>query len=299
MFFIDNFIKAINEFGKLIAQLAMRFTWKDILDIAIVALLIYGVIKLIKESRAGQLVKGLVFFFLMFAVSNIFDLGMLNKILWYFFQSAFIAILIVFQPEIRKALEQMGRSNVGKSIANVVSTKDKDASNILLRKSINSVVDAMVILQRLKMGAIVVFEKETKLGEILETGTLIDAMPSSKILANIFYNKSPLHDGAVIIRKGRVLSAGCILPLTRNDALSSSIGTRHRAALGMSEDSDSVVIVLSEETGQISIAVNGSLTRDYSKDTLREALNELLFDKNETKKVDWIKRSIFQRKKGV
>lgn len=207
--------------------------------------------------------------------------------------------MIVFQPEIRKALEQMGRNNVGKSLANVVGSKEKDASTILVRKSINSVVDAYVTLQGLKMGALVVFEKETRLGEILETGTFIDAQPSAQLIANIFFNKAPLHDGAMVVRKGKVLSAGCILPLTRSDELSPSAGTRHRAALGISEESDSVTVVLSEETGNISIANNGKITGGYTKDTLRKALNDLIFEKVEQEKTDWIKRSIFKRKRST
>ncbi len=280
-------------------QLAANFELKDIIDVLIVATLIYGIIKLIKETRAGQLVKGLVVFVVIFTLSSVLNLDMLNQILVYFFQSAFIAILIVFQPEIRKALEQVGRNAVGKSIANVVNSKEKDATEILVRKSINSVVDSFGTLQRLKMGALVVFERESKLGEIVETGTVIDSQPSTQMLTNLFFNKAPLHDGAVIIRRGRIQSAGCILPLTRNDSLSSTVGTRHRAALGISEESDSITVILSEETGNISIAVAGKLTRDYTKETLRETLNELMFPKLEAQKTDWLKRSVFQRRRSV
>lgn len=281
-----------------VVELARGFTFKDVLDVIIVTVLIYGVIKLVRETRAGQLVKGLLLFIVIFLVSNILTLNMLNTILTYFFQSAFIAVLIVFQPEIRKALEQMGRSNVGKSIVSVVGSKDRETSIILTRKAINAVVDAVGALQRLKMGALIVFERKTKLGEILETGTAIDAQPTAQLITNVFFNKAPLHDGAMIIRSGRVLCAGCILPLTRNDTLSDSLGTRHRAALGMSEESDALVLVISEETSQISIAVNGVLKRNYNRDTLREALDSYLLADDEAQSGSGSKRSLFQKKKG-
>ncbi len=275
------------------------FQVKDIVDIAIVAVLIYGIINLLRESRAGQLVKGLLFLIAILLVSMLLDLSMLNNILQYFFEYAFIAVLVVFQPEIRKALEQMGRSNVGKSLANAVGVKDKHEEQNVIRKAINAVVDSYGSLQKLKMGAIVVFERKTKLGDIAESGTAIDAEASSKMLSNIFFNKAPLHDGAVVIRNGRIHSAGCILPLTRNDTLSESVGTRHRAALGISEESDCVVVVLSEETGQISIATEGNLKRDYNKDTLREALSKYLIENMDENRAEKKIKSVFRRKKGI
>lgn len=273
---IASIMNSIAEFWTLMLEIARSFTFKDAVDIAIVTLLIYGCIKLVRETRAGQLVKGLILFIFIFLLSNILQLQMINTLLTYFFQFAFVAILIVFQPEIRKALEQMGRSNVGKSIANAVGTKENQELVRGTRKSINAVVNAVASLQQLKMGALIIFERKTKLGEIVDTGTLIDAEPSSQLIGNIFFNKAPLHDGAVIIRGARVLSAGCILPLTKNDKLSAALGTRHRAALGMSEESDAVVVVVSEETAQISVAVNGTLARNFNRDTLRDVLDNYM-----------------------
>ena len=175
---------------------------------------------------------------------------------------------------------------MGKTLVNAVGAKDNESEIKIVRKSINSVVDAVGILQQLKMGALIIFERKTKIGEVAETGTMIDATPSGQLISNIFYNKAPLHDGAMIIRGGRILAAGCVLPLTKNGSLSAALGTRHRAALGISEESDSVVVVVSEETAQISVAVNGTLARNFTRDTLREVLFGYLIpmeDKSEKK----------------
>lgn len=299
---MDAVASAVAGFWQFVLGLARSFTFKDAIDVAIVALLIYGIIKLVRETRAGQLVKGLILFVFIFIISNIWKLQMMSMILSSFFQFAVVAVFIVFQPEIRKALEQMGRSNVGKTLVNAVSSKDSEYSAKASRKAINSVVDAVTTLQLLKMGALIVFERKTKLGEIPETGTIIDAVPSGRLITNIFYNKAPLHDGAMVIRNGRVHCAGCILPLTKNDTLSAALGTRHRAALGVSEESDAVVVIVSEETSQISIAVNGTLARNFNRDTLRDVLGGYLLpseDKKADKKASIAdKLSIFKRKKN-
>ena len=157
-----------------------------------------------------------------------------------------------------------------------MGARDNEAENAETRKAISGVVEATAILQQLRMGALIVFERSTRLGEIIETGTLVDAGPAGQLIANIFFNKAPLHDGGMIIREGRICAAGCILPLTSSNAVSAELGTRHRAALGMSENSDAVVVVVSEETGQISIATGGRLTRNFSRVTLAEALEREL-----------------------
>ncbi len=286
MIIINSVGTAISNFWQLMLDSARGFTIEDAVDVIIVTLLIYGCIKLVRETRAGQLVKGLILFVLIFIIANTMHLRMINSILNYIFQFAVLAILIVFQPEIRKALEQMGRSNVGKTLVNAVGGRDRGSEIKSVRKAINSVVDAVGILQQLKMGALIIFERKTKLGEVAETGTVIDAGPSGQLISNIFFNKAPLHDGALIIRDGRLLAAGCILPLTKNNSISAALGTRHRAALGISEESDSVAVVVSEETAQISVAVNGTLARNFSRDTLREVLSGYLIpsdDKAEKK----------------
>ena len=263
----------------------MNFQFKDAVDIIIVAFLIYGVVKLVRETRAGQLVKGLFLLVVLFIISSYFNLVMVSRVLAYFFQFAFVAILIVFQPEIRKALEQVGRNNVGQSIAAVVTGRDRSYDRAQIRKAINAVVDGVGILQQLKMGALIVFERKTKLGDIIETGTQINCEPSGQIVGNIFFNKAPLHDGAMIIRDGMIHAAGCILPLTKNTSVSAELGTRHRAALGVSEESDAVVVVVSEETGQISVAVNGVLACRFTRDTLRDVLEGYLIPQEEASTV--------------
>lgn len=282
---LNKVFEAIASWWEWMVSIAMNFQFKDAVDIIIVAFLIYGVVKLVRETRAGQLVKGLFLLVVLFIISSYFNLVMVSRVLAYFFQFAFVAILIVFQPEIRKALEQVGRNNVGQSIAAVVTGRDRSYDRAQIRKAINAVVDGVGILQQLKMGALIVFERKTKLGDIIETGTQINCEPSGQIVGNIFFNKAPLHDGAMIIRDGMIHAAGCILPLTKNTSVSAELGTRHRAALGVSEKSDAVVVVVSEETGQISVAVNGVLARRFTRDTLRDVLEGYLIPQEEASTV--------------
>lgn len=282
---LNKVFEAIASWWEWMVSIAMNFQFKDAVDIIIVAFLIYGVVKLVRETRAGQLVKGLFLLVILFIISSYFNLVMVSRVLAYFFQFAFVAILIVFQPEIRKALEQVGRNNVGQSIAAVVTGRDRSYDRAQIRKAINAVVDGVGILQQLKMGALIVFERKTKLGDIIETGTQINCEPSGQIVGNIFFNKAPLHDGAMIIRDGMIHAAGCILPLTKNTSVSAELGTRHRAALGVSEESDAVVVVVSEETGQISVAVNGVLARRFTRDALRDVLEGYLIPQEEASTV--------------
>lgn len=282
---LNKVFEAIASWWEWMVSIAMNFQFKDAVDIIIVAFLIYGVVKLVRETRAGQLVKGLFLLVILFIISSYFNLVMVSRVLAYFFQFAFVAILIVFQPEIRKALEQVGRNNVGQSIAAVVTGRDRSYDRAQIRKAINAVVDGVGILQQLKMGALIIFERKTKLGDIIETGTQINCEPSGQIVGNIFFNKAPLHDGAMIIRDGMIHAAGCILPLTKNTSVSAELGTRHRAALGVSEESDAVVVVVSEETGQISVAVNGVLARRFTRDTLRDVLEGYLIPQEEASTV--------------
>lgn len=282
---LNKVFEAIASWWEWMVSIAMNIQFKDAVDIIIVAFLIYGVVKLVRETRAGQLVKGLFLLVILFIISSYFNLVMVSRVLAYFFQFAFVAILIVFQPEIRKALEQVGRNNVGQSIAAVVTGRDRSYDRAQIRKAINAVVDGVGILQQLKMGALIVFERKTKLGDIIETGTQINCEPSGQIVGNIFFNKAPLHDGAMIIRDGMIHAAGCILPLTKNTSVSAELGTRHRAALGVSEESDAVVVVVSEETGQISVAVNGVLARRFTRDTLRDVLEGYLIPQEEASTV--------------
>lgn len=267
---MGTFIDTVTRTGGTVLDLLRRFSFKDAIDVAIVTLLLYALIKLVRDTRAGQLVKGIILLVALYLLSFYGDLLLLNSILRAFLQSTVIMVVILFQPEIRKALEQVGHSKAVQSITSNLGGKSRDGAET--RAAIEGVVEATAILQQLRMGALIVFERQTKLGEIISTGTLVDAGPSGQLIANIFFNKAPLHDGGMIIRGGRVCAAGCILPLTASDSVSAELGTRHRAAIGMSENSDAVVVVVSEETGQISIAVGGKLTRNYNRVTLSETL---------------------------
>lgn len=277
---MDEIIATWNVFLQLVSQ----FRPSDGLDIILVSFIIYSVIKLIRETRAGQLVKGILTLFLVWGLSYLLKMYMMETILAYFFQYSLVVLMIVFQPEIRRALEQIGRSGIGK----------KDwlfgGSDETVRKTtqcINAVVDSAAQMSKQKTGALIVFERDTKLGDIIDTGTVLNAVPSLSLICNIFFNKAPLHDGAMIIRDGMVYAAGCILPLTKSNNIALELGTRHRAAIGMSENSDAVVVVVSEETGQISVAVNGLITRNYTRETLRSVLELHLLretgDQNEKK----------------
>ena len=272
---MGSVLEGITQTGEMILDLARQFALKDAVDVAIITLLLYSAIKLLRETRAGQLVKGIILLVVLFLISSWQDLLMLNAILRMFLQSGIVIVVILFQPEIRKALEQVGHSKVAQSLVSAVSVKETE-DKAQIRKAIEGVVDATQILQQMRMGALIVFERKTKLGEIVATGTVVEAAPSAQLIANIFFNKAPLHDGAMIIREGQVYAAGCILPLTSNENVSAELGTRHRAALGISENSDAVVVGVSEETAQISIALEGKLTRNYNRVTLREVLERTL-----------------------
>ena len=263
--------------------LMMTFKVTDVLDILIVSFIIYNLIKIMRETRAEQLVKGIIIILIAFAVSGIFNLKMLYSLFTSFFQFSVLAVLIVFQPELRSALEHIARSKIGKYWTGLTAASIEEEKLKQIRKCINSVVEVANSFQKSKTGALIVFERQTKLGEIIDTGTIIDAEPSVPMIGNIFFNKAPLHDGAMIIRDGKVHAAGCILPLTKNNNISTDLGTRHRAALGISENSDAVIVIVSEETGTISIAKNGIITRNFSRETLSMTLEEELIPKDTDK----------------
>lgn len=256
--------------------LMSSFRISDGVDILIVSLLIYGFIRLIRETRAEQLVRGILILFVAYALSEQFRLNMVSAFLNNFFQFSFLALLVVFQPELRRALEHLGRSNIGDywSLNYVIGDDATYAQK--LSYMIDTVVDAALIFREAKVGALIVFERKTKLGETIDTGTIIKAEPSVDLISNIFYNKAPLHDGAMIIKENLIYAGGCILPLTQNENLGNELGTRHRAAIGVSEISDAVALVVSEETGSISIAVNGKLKQDFDEKNLKSQLTDLL-----------------------
>lgn len=270
-------MKSIVAVWNLFISLISMFRLTDALDVILVSFIIYSAIKLVRETRAEQLVKGIIVLLLVWGASNLFRLYMMKTLLTYFFQFSVMALLVVFQPEIRRALEQIGRTGIGnKHWTFGLTPTDSEALLQQKKRGVNAVVDAAAVLQKQKTGALIVFEMKTKLGDIIDTGTIVEAIPSAPIICNIFFNKAPLHDGAMIIRDGMVYAAGCILPLTKSDKISIELGTRHRAGIGMSENSDAVIVIVSEETGQISIAVNGVLKRNYTRETLKSELQSLI-----------------------
>lgn len=240
----------------------------SLLDVVLVALVVFAIIRLIRDSRAEQLFKGILLLAIAFLFSDLFNLMALNYLLSLLFDNALILVVVIFQPEIRRALEQAGSSRFG-----FLRTFGSDNEQLVKRwkKAISATCTAVASLQEQRMGALIVFERETKLGDIANSGTVVDADPSSELIGNLFFKNTPLHDGAMILREGRVYAAGCILPLT-DLQIGSSMGTRHRAAVGMSENSDAIVVVVSEETGTISIAAAGTLRRNFTVDELKSEL---------------------------
>lgn len=246
----------------------------DLLDIIIVAFIIYKLVQIVRQTRAKQIIYGVLIIVAAWAVSSWLDMIALHSMLNIVIGQGVIALAVIFQPEIRSALELVSRTNIS-----LLGKKAKSADFTAIESSIEAVSRACQSFQNTKTGAIIVFEHKTRLGDIIKTGTVIDADTTTELLGNVFYPKTPLHDGAAIIRDGRLYAAGCILPLTQNNNLKKELGTRHRAAIGMSENSDAVVVVVSEETGIISVAMNGKLQRDFNVVTLRELLSrELLSD---------------------
>lgn len=274
----------------------------DFVDIAILSYLIYLLIKLVRETRAGQLVKGIVLLALGYLISSIVGLKSIKYIISTILNIGLIAIIILFQPELRRALEKVGRTKLGFNLFGFGESQDELTEK--WSDAIQSICDSCVELSATCTGALIVIERQTKLGEQIETGTILNALPSKEIFGNIFYPKTPLHDGAVIMRDGIILAAACFLPKPQKEELvNKKLGSRHRAAIGMSENSDAVVIVVSEETGQISVAMDGVLTRDYTHEKLKNLLIQELISKNQdsiilnTKKTASVDRILKRRKK--
>lgn len=245
--------------------------WMDIIDVIIVTYLLYKVIGLVRETRAQQVLKGIVILLVLTPLSEWLQLDALNYILVNVMQIGIIALIIVFQPELRRVLEKMGRFNVSS-----IFKAEQGTGNFDMDEAIDSIAIAAGNMSFSKTGALIVIEKETKLGEIAGTGTAIDAVISSQLMENIFFHNSPLHDGAVIVRRNRVVAAGCYLPLTENNTIGKHFGTRHRAGIGISETADCVVVIVSEETGNISVAMSGRIESNFTPDSLKKKLAQEL-----------------------
>lgn len=254
----------------------------DIMDIGVVAFLIYHLIKIIRESRAGQLVKGIIIILCSYFLASWLNFRMLSTVLNNFVQFSVFGLLILFQPELRRMLEQIGRSKILGHWPLGSISGDEESYSRVCKKLVKITADSVLSLSDERMGALIVFERKTKLGEIIDTGTIIKSIPSVPLMCNIFYTKAPLHDGALIIKDGLLYAGGCILPLTKNNNLNKDLGTRHRAAIGISENSDAVVVVVSEETGRISIVINGILKSYSDMEIFRNELEEILIDRSES-----------------
>ncbi len=247
----------------------------DAIDILIVAFVVYQLLRLIKQTRAEQLLKGVILLVVATVVTGLFNLHTINWILKGAVSLGAIAIIVVFQPELRRGLEYMGRSKIMKA---PLTQMDKEKG----KKITAHIVKAIETFSRERVGALIVFEKETNLSDVMESGTIIDAEISEQILGNIFYEGAPLHDGAVIIKDGRVCAAGCVLPLSRTTAISKDLGTRHRAGIGVTEHSDALVLIVSEETGIISMASEGQLSRFLDIKTVEKTLLNMYLNTGET-----------------
>lgn len=253
-------------------------TYNDVIDILIVAFVVYQAIRLLRDTSGERLVKGVLILVLVLFLASSMQLVMIS----YFLQRALgyglLAIVVIFQPELRRLLERIGKGNMSKLF---IGTAAPSAINSAIDATVASCVD----MAKTKTGALIVFERIEQLGNIIKTGTKMDAEPSLELIKNVFYPNTPLHDGAMVMRGGRVYAAGCVLPLSGSQTISRDLGTRHRAAIGMSESSDSVIVVVSEETGSISVAIDGMLKRHLSGDLLHKILTtELLEEKNDEKK---------------
>jgi len=236
-----------------------------IMDIAIVVLIIYYFYRLIKQTRAEQIVKGVLILLLFLVISNLFNMVILKFLLTNLMTYGVLLLIVVFQPELRNAFEKIGRNS---KISNMFDMED----NIAIRHSISEIIKAVEIMSLKKIGLLIVIERETKVSEVLKDGINLSAKVSSELLQNIFMPRTPLHDGAVIIDKSQILAAKCILPLASENTIEKKLGTRHRAAVGITEISDALVIVVSEETGIISIAENGKLKRNLNGEQLKDIL---------------------------
>lgn len=255
-------------------QLMVTFRWTDFVDILVIAVIIYYIILFVRETRALQLIKGFFALLLLAQLSEWFDLYTLNWLLSNIFTVSMVLIIVVFQPELRRAFERLGRSQRWVSL--FMTTDDSED-----QEQTDEIVRACSSLARQKIGALIVLEGRVGLSDLLESGTRIDGQVTAELLINIFIPNTPLHDGAVVIRGDRVRAAGVFLPLTQNNSLSKELGTRHRAALGISEKSDALVVVVSEETGLISVCQDGEIARRLDADSLRSRLQDF-FSKEST-----------------
>lgn len=271
--FVESGVKMTElvEFFKRIGEALLSFNFtSDLLDVIFVTFIIYEAIKFIRGSRSLHLIKGLAFLGLLYLLVKLTNMEASEFLLSSLFQNALLILVVLFSPEIRNILERFGRRSI--TDFSFFSFKNNGAYQEEVTDLINDFCKAAGEMSETKTGALVVFEREAPLNEVIKSGTILDARSSTELFNGIFFKNSALHDGAVVVKDAKIYAAGCILPLTQNISISSDLGTRHRAAIGMSEQSDAVVVIVSEETGYISVAINGKLQRDIKTSNLREIL---------------------------
>ncbi len=291
-------MEVISGYFDKLAGALMSFNFlSDLLDILLVAIVIYEGIKLVRGSRTFQLIKGIAFLGVIYLLVKVCQMEASEYLLSVLFENGLIILVVLFSPELRKILEKFGKQSLkGFSIFNFKNSVDYEKT---INNTVNDFCKASADMSESKTGALVVFERSDSLREIAETGTIVDAKSSAELFNGLFFKNSALHDGAVIVREGRIFAAGCILPLTQNNSLDSELGTRHRAAIGMSEQGDAIVVVVSEETGKISVAKNGTLSRDVAHGELREILlSELLQSNEKAKPIEKVKNKKKSKKGG-
>lgn len=276
----------INSFLNGFFNIILRMSIYDLIDISIVAYIFYKIFMFIKDTRAEQVFKGIIFLLLATQLSNTFKLHTVYWISLKALDYGVIAALIIFQPEFRAGLEHIGRAKFN------LFGKNVNTSEETLNRNIEEIVEALYSLSRQKIGALIIMERETRISDIINTGTIIDAEISRQLLINIFIPNTPLHDGAVVIRGSKVKAAACFLPLTESKDLSKDLGTRHRAGIGVSEVSDCITLIVSEETGGVSIAKAGKLYRDISRERMMNILRSNLKTNTETR--SFFKGGIFK-----
>ena len=285
---MDTIIKLFDDVKSMIWPIGVA----DVIDMLIMAFVIYKVILLIRRTSSGGVAKGILLLVAALWVSSFLRLYTVNFLLSKVVEWGVLALVILFQPEIRRFLEQVGRSSLGKVFAQREERNELDSA-------ITQTVEAYTSLSRSKTGALMVFERKNMLDDAIKTGTALDCTVNAELLKNIFWNKAPLHDGAVIVRSGRIAGAGCMLPMSGNVNLSRDLGMRHRAGIGASEQTDAVVAVVSEETGSISVAVGGMLKRHLSPDTLERLLrNELLPEQEQEEEPKFKLSNLLRSRKG-
>lgn len=277
--YFSNIGDVISNYFRQIQGLYSTFSLIDLIDILFVALCLFIIIRIIRETRAMQLVVGFVLLGVIYSVVTLFGMNASSFIMKTIFSNVLLIAVILFGPEIRNILEQVGKGATRRSF-NSIMKSGVALEAVEIQSAIDATCKACVEMADNKVGALIVFENQTLLGDIIKSGTIVNAKTTKEIIENIFYPKAPLHDGAMVISNGKIHAAGCILPLTNDINISSALGTRHRAAIGLSEQSDAIIFVVSEETGKISVAQNGVLKRDISSGDMRDILTTSLLPSN-------------------